>query len=244
MKRIGILFFVLISWTAAAQNRERQNHQIGWLTTVVTPALTDKISLHAEYQWRREDWLDNWQQSLLRVGLSYKVHPQVTLQAGYGWILTYPYGDITLAAIPRTYPEHRLYEQVVVSTPVGKATLSHRFRLEQRWVGRYIHVEQRAPDSWVYLNRIRYMPRLDVPLRKKLYAAGYDELFIGFGKNVGENIFDQNRAGLLLGYKFNQVFRAEAGYLSQIVQLGREVNGRNVFQYNTGAIVNTYVQLN
>jgi len=94
------------------------------------------------------------------------------------------------------------------------------------------------------LNRIRYMPRIDVPLYKKLYAAAYDEIFIGFGKNVGENIFDQNRIGLLLGYRFSTLFRAEAGYLNQTVQLGREIGGRNVIQYNNGLILNTYFQLN
>lgn len=244
MKRILTFAFVLLWGAAGAQNRISQSHRIGWLTTIVTPAITPKLSLHAEYQWRREDWVDNWQQSLLRLGVNYKIHPQVTLHAGYGWILTYPYGDITLAAVPRTFTEHRAYEQAVVTTPVGKATLSHRFRLEQRWLARYTDLHQEAPQSWTYLNRIRYMPRLDVPLTDKVYAAGYDEVFIGFGKNVGENVFDQNRASILVGYKFGKAFRAEAGYLNQIVQLGREVGGKNVFQYNNGFIVNTYVQLN
>jgi hypothetical protein len=43
----------------------------------------------------------------------------------------------------------------------------------------------------------------------------------------------------LLGYRFNKSVRIEGGYLNQIVQLGREVGGRNVFQYNNGIIVNT-----
>jgi hypothetical protein len=73
---------------------------------------------------------------------------------------------------------------------------------------------------------------------KTPYVAVYDEIFIGFGKNVNENIFDQNRIGFLLGYRFNPVFRIEAGYLNQILQLGREVNNRNVFQQNNGIILN------
>jgi hypothetical protein len=55
---------------------------------------------------------------------------------------------------------------------------------------------------------------------------------IGFGKNVAENIFDQNRIGILFGYRFSPKVRLEAGYLNQIVQLGREINNQNVFQYN------------
>jgi hypothetical protein len=30
----------------------------------------------------------------------------------------------------------------------------------------------------------------------------------------------------------------EAGYLNQVVQFGRQINGRNVFQNNHGLIVN------
>ena len=70
-------------------------------------------------------------------------------------------------------------------------------------------------------------------------AAIYDEIFIGFGKNVNENVFDQNRLGVLLGYRFSSKLRIEGGFLSQIVQLPREINNRNVFQYNNGLIVHT-----
>ena len=74
---------------------------------------------------------------------------------------------------------------------------------------------------------------------KTPYIAAYDEIFIGFGKNVAANIFDQNRIGIVLGYRFNKLLRIEAGYLNQTVQFGRLVNGKHVFQYNNGIIINT-----
>lgn len=229
---------------AFEQNRLSDHNSIGWYTTTITPRISNKLSGHIEYQWRREDIVKNWQQSLLRLGVNYKVNPQVTVHAGYGWILTYPYGDYKIAAVPKTFGEHRIYEQVVVNTPVGKTALSHRLRLEQRWLAKYNTLESTKPDSWTFLNRFRYMPRLDVPITDKVYAAAYDEIFIGFGKNIGENVFDQNRLGIMAGYKFSNRFRLEGGFLSQIVQLGREIDGKNVFQYNSGIIVNTYINLN
>jgi len=88
---------------------------------------------------------------------------------------------------------------------------------------------------------------LQMPLGKqkiqKSYAAAYDEVFIGFGKNVGENIFDQNRTGLLLGRTFNKVFRMEGGYFCQIVQLSREIENKNLIQYNQGFIINSYFNI-
>lgn len=93
------------------------------------------------------------------------------------------------------------------------------------------------------------MFRAQLPLNKPVmgdrtfYAAVYNEIFVSFGKNVNENIFDQNRIGLLVGYRFNPTFRLEGGYLKQILQLPREVSGRNVFQYNNGLIINTVINL-
>jgi hypothetical protein len=89
------------------------------------------------------------------------------------------------------------------------------------------------------------MFRAQIPLKgreitdKTPYAAIYDEVFVGFGKNVNENVFDQNRLGLLIGYRFSPKVRIEGGFLSQIVQVGREITGRNVFQYNSGMIIST-----
>ncbi len=223
-----------------AQGRLSDHNTIGWYTTIVTPKISDRVSGHFEYQWRRNNLVTDWQQSLLRVGLNYQVNPNVAFHVGYGWIETFPYGEYSIAAVPKRFPEHRIYEQVVVNAPLGKASLLHRLRLEQRWVGRLNDLTSEKADEYVYLNRLRYMPRLDVPVGGKFYAALYDEIFIGFGENIGENVFDQNRVALLAGYKAGSKFRIEAGYLNQTAQLGREIGGKNVFQYNNGLIVNTY----
>lgn len=89
------------------------------------------------------------------------------------------------------------------------------------------------------------MPRIDVPLdkMKKLYVAAFDEIFIGFGKNVGQNIFDQNRIAVLVGYNLSKSIRLEGGFLNQTVQLGRQVEGKNVFQYNNGLMMTGYINL-
>ncbi len=89
------------------------------------------------------------------------------------------------------------------------------------------------------------MPRIEVPLDKmsKAYVALYDEIFIGFGKNVGQNVFDQNRIAVMVGYNFSKAFRLEGGFLNQTLQLGRQVDGKNVFQYNNGLLITGYLNL-
>lgn len=63
-------------------------------------------------------------------------------------------------------------------------------------------------------------------------------LLIGFGKNVGTNVFDQNRINLGLGYKINPSSKIEVGYISQIVQQSRLNADKNpVFEYNNGFLI-------
>ncbi|MBK7988290.1 MAG: DUF2490 domain-containing protein [Ignavibacteria bacterium] len=75
------------------------------------------------------------------------------------------------------------------------------------------------------------------------YIALYDELFVGFGENVSANILIRIRVGLLFGYRFSPSLRIEGGYLSQIVQFGRQIGGKNIIQYNNGIILNANISM-
>lgn len=244
MRQIFLPFCFFLGLCFAQAQRISDHNSIGWYTATISPKISEKWAGHIEYQWRRNDIITQWQQSLLRLGMTYKLHPQVSAQIGYGWIRTFDYGDISLTAAGRTFDEHRIYEQLVANSSYGKVRLSHRLRLEQRWLASYTAKEDPKPQKWNYLNRIRYMPRVDVPIGTKgTYAAAYDEIFIGFGGNIEQNIFDQNRIGILLGYQLNSKVRLEGGFLNQTVQLGRRIDNQNAFQYNNGIILNTYFAL-
>lgn len=203
------------------------------------------MGLHTEYQFRRTHLITKPQQGLLRVGLNYQANPKLQLRLGYALAETYPYGEIPINGFGKDFTEHRIFEMATLSDKLGIIDLSHRFMLEQRWVGRYSNANLSAEDEFLFMNRFRYMLRLQIPLKGKAmanktpYLALYDEMLLGFGKNVNENVFDQNRIGLLVGYRFSNTLRIEGGYLHQTLQLGREVNNRNVFQYNNGLVINT-----
>src|ERR1043165_3545502 len=209
---------VSLTQTAIAQ-RIADHNTIGWYSSYNTINISKNISIWLEYSWRRHEVINNWQQSLARGGVQYNFQNGITASLLYGRITTYPYGDYP--AGPHSIPENRLTEQVSWGERKGLLNFSHRFRLEQRWMGR---IDQKATDrevsGWNYLNRLRYMGRVAVPLNRKtienktLYAALFDEVFVGFGKNVRQNVFDQNRVCLTLGYQFNSMFRLEAGYLN------------------------------
>ncbi|SHI38449.1 Protein of unknown function [Hymenobacter daecheongensis DSM 21074] len=241
---------LLAALPAAAQNtRLIDRNTIGWLTNTTTLRFAERWSGHLEYQFRRDEGLARWQQSLLRTGLNYQVNDKLTVRLGYAWIETFPYGDYPIQGAGRQFAEHRLYQMATLNNPIGRVEVSHRFMLEQRYFGRYLSAASTRPDEWVYVNRARYMARVQVPLyapnptNRGPYAAAYNEIFLGFGRNVNENVFDQNRLALLLGYRFGPKVRLEGGFFQQRLQLPREIEGRNVFQRNNGFIVNTVVNL-
>ena len=247
MKKFFLLAILAVSLDGNAQNdRVNDFNYLNWFQTFSTLSLNKKWSLHLEYQWRREDGLKKWQQSLLRIGVNYKLQENVTTHFGYGWIETFPYGDYPIASAG-TFPEHRIYEQLTLRQPVNKWTFTHRFRIEQRWLGKVKAGAEREIEDWTFLHRFRYQFRSQYPFRikgdRQLYGVAANEIFIGAGNNLGVNIFDQNRVFLLLGFRLNTKFSVEAGYMNQSLQQGRRLNDRTIMQRNNGWVLGTFLNL-
>lgn len=242
------MFFFLLSVIGnnsfSQEQRLSDDNSIGWLAYTGTLKIHPKIALHTEYQWRRVDGLKNPQQSLLRTGVNYAVKKDVSLNVGYAFADTDSYGDYPNA---NAFSEHRIYEQIILKNPIGKVDVSHRFTLEQRFLEKFSTQNGETNTDWVFLNRMRYRVRTEIPIYKNSTDNNswsiilLDEVFVGFGKNVAVNVFDQNRLAALVGYKVNKNVKIEAGYLSQILQQGKRVNDKSVFQYNNGFMLTTHL---
>ncbi|AKD03289.1 DUF2490 domain-containing protein [Pontibacter korlensis] len=225
--------------TASAQTTERiKDHNTnGWYMYFGDHKVADRWGIHAEVQLRRHNTIKNPQQLLFRTGVNYDLTPTAMFTLGYGFIETHPYGDYPAAG---TFPEQRIYEQLQLKGNIARVGLSHRYRLEQRWV------KQPGAADYTYLNRARYMIKATLPLvgpslePKEPFLAAYDEVFVGFGENVKQNIFDQNRAYVALGYKISNSSSLELGYLNQIVQKANGV----VFEHNHTLQVSFFHTLN
>lgn len=244
-KAIFLSCCLLIAFSATAQySRQHIYSNVGWYNYNGTIKWGSKWSAHTELVWRRDEYISDQMQEMLRAGINYELKPHILLRAGYAFAETYNYGDIPINSLGRDFSEHRAFEMVQLSQKEGKLDIVHRFMLEQRFVGRYSSAAVSNEDDFPMVNRIRYMLRLQLPLKGKSiadntpYIAVYDEVMIAFGNNVNANVFDQNRLGVLLGYRFNKGFRMEAGYINQIAQFGRLVNQRHIFQHNNGVILN------
>jgi hypothetical protein len=192
----------------------------GWYMYFGNHRLTDRWGIHTEYQFRRNDGILNWQQSLMRVGIDYRPMDHLMLTAGYGHIITFPYGDQPVA---HEFTEHRLWQQALTDHDLGRVNLCHRFRLEQRWLEKWGQDDAGAwsMNEWEYRNRVRYQLFLSIPLNHKkmqdrtVFIGLNDELFVQFGEAVKLNVLDQNRAYAALGYRHSATWNVQLGYLNQ-----------------------------
>ncbi|MBO0938412.1 DUF2490 domain-containing protein [Fibrella sp. HMF5335] len=242
-----LALFALAPLLVNAQPARITDHNaIGWFTYNGDHKLTRNWAIHTEVQWRRTDLITNWQQALYRLGLVYKTADKIQLSGGYTALVTYPYGNHPVAETGVPFTEHRAYEDITVTDTVGTVNLSHRLRLEQRWLANLMPGGSREVAGWSYQNRVRYQLQARVPLQgrtldnREWYAFFYDELFIGFGKNVGNNVFNQNRISGGLGYRFSDALNLELGYLNQITQHADNdpATGKPVFENNNGFRLN------
>ncbi len=243
---------VLLSTTSfGQQNRIIDRNAIGWYVYNGDHKLSKRWELHTEYQWRRVELIRSWQQSLARMGLAYKLTEQVKLGGGYTFFTTFPYGDYPVADAGVPTIENRTHQDIQLSSNAGRLELSHRFRLEQRWLGQGDDTNPRRIADWEYQNRVRYQVSGTVPLKGvtiddgEWYVNFFDELFIGFGRNVGQNVFNQNRISGGLGYQVSDGFKIELNYLNQITQHpeNEPLTNKPVFEINNGFRLNIQYDL-
>jgi len=220
LKITSLFIFTLPFFGFAQKNISNQFHT--WSLYTGTHKITKKVNFMTEYQWRRADGFQHWQQSLLRLGAEYVINPKISVMVGYGWIKTFPYGA---QPVLHEFNEHRIYEQMNLKDRIGRFEIQHRYRIEQRFLEQYAknslgNVVQVDP---VLRNRIRYRAMVMVPLSRKemidntLFLNVNDELFVGIGEGIAKNPIDQNRFIAALGWRFNAQTILQVGYLNQFV---------------------------
>ncbi|MDP5011879.1 MAG: DUF2490 domain-containing protein, partial [Crocinitomicaceae bacterium] len=202
--------------------KQISTQQHAWVMYTGNHKLTERWGIHTEYQWRRSDYFQDWQQSLLRLGLDYYSKQNALYTLGYGWIRSYQYGEQPIA---HANNEHRIWEQFILKNKVGRVEFQHRYRLEQRIIENWKvnSTGEFEQDGFIFRQRVRYRFLATVPLSRKemldntLFLAVYDEPFLGFGKGIAKNILDQNRLYFALGWRFNKNCNVQLGYLNQYI---------------------------
>lgn len=216
MRRI-FLITALVLIGLSKVNAQTQIQNSGWLFLLNSTRLSEKWGLHLDVQVRSAD---NWgyvRNLLVRPGITYYINSTNNVTAGY-LLATTKTNVVGMADINTN--EHRIWEQYILSHKLKASFVSHRFRLEQRFI------EQTNGDD-LFAQRFRYFVRLMQPLQNKAekfengaFIALQNEVFLNIQhKNLlNKSIFDQNRFYIAAGYRFSKKIDLEAGYLNQYIK--------------------------
>ncbi|MFM2194511.1 MAG: hypothetical protein RL092_111 [Bacteroidota bacterium] len=251
MKKIILIISCVVSCIiqldSKAQLRNIQSNSNGWLMYFGDHKISEKIGVHLEVQFRRNEIVLKPQQLLLRGGFNFHFTPNAFATAGYCFVNTSQYGVFPVKC---AFPENRIWEQVQFKSQAGRIELITRLRLEQRFSklpvlqgpGEYV------PGDDVYTNRGRLFVRMSVPFKGKtiddgsMYFSCYEEAFVNFGNDVQANIFDQNRMYAALGYKFSKWGKLEIGYMNQLLLKsdGIKIENNHTLQVGFSSTVDFY----
>lgn len=220
MKKFLFCLFLLAVF--GRQSLLAQSQSTAWLASFNTIKIGKKTSIHTDIQWRSADEWKYTQTLLVRSGLNFHIDNRFILTGGYAYV-----GNRrVINGIDGFVPEHRIWEQLLFNHKLSHANISHRLRLEQRFLSNVvINNNQLKHDETVFASRIRYFFRSVLPLQrtekfsKGWFAALQDEVFVNIGNtsHVNGKSFDQNRLYLAVGYRLSPSFDLETGYLNQYI---------------------------
>lgn len=182
-----------------------QSNDLGtWFVYFGNQKMNAKWNIQSDFQYRDYRFMGQRNQFLARGGLGYNLKPQNhNLLLGYAYIATDTYDESDFKT--NTKIENRIYQQYLYKNKLGSASLTHRFRFEERFFTKEFGL------------RARYFIALQKPLgnknstRSTTYFSAYNELFV----QINNTQFDRNRLYAGLGFDINQSIKVETGYMIQ-----------------------------
>lgn len=129
-----------------------------------------------------------------------------------------------------TTPEHNGWKQVTLNHSIGKVTVNHRYRFEQRFIGnRTTDAEgEYHINGFNFGERFRYRLAVTIPLvfNKKWFFRAFDEVFITQQKFVPTGL-NQNRIYTGFGFKFTKRGNVQLGFMQQLIKNADGIHSEN-----------------
>ncbi|UEG49002.1 DUF2490 domain-containing protein [Ferruginibacter lapsinanis] len=231
-KNVFLFLFIAITMVGNAQTKTVTSDNQVWLGYLNQTRITDKWGIWADFHLRtKEDFFDNFSQSIARVGATYYLNDEAKLTAGYAYITNYPAeGHKNISQ-----PEHRPWQQIQWHNKYPNVRLMQWFRLEEKFRRKILNDDELA-DGYNFNFKLRYNFFAQFPLSKKRFQPNTlsfvvnNEVHVNFGKKIVYNYFDQNRFFLGFAYHVNKHDNLQFGYMNLFQQLpaGNKYKSNNV----------------
>ncbi len=202
MNTTNLIIFILVLFankTLLGQN-EDFTHSSSWNTVTVKANLNEKLFLKNEFNFRRTNFLQDWEQIVLRTSVQYKLDNPLTAAVGYTYIQNYSYAEFST---PINTRENNLWQQLFLKQDFKYFDISHRLRFEERFREQVSRVDNVSSISGTdYSGRLRYRFIVTVHLLKKKHISviAYEEVFLDFETGLQPKNLNQN--WMFIGLRF------------------------------------------
>lgn len=184
-----------------------QNPISGWIFVSHTQKLNYRWDLLFDAQMRTDDKFKPIKTVLLRSALNYNLSKKTSFALGYASKNDWEQEDND----NRFQPEHRVYQQFLFKTEIGRVEFTGRARYEYRFI--------RSENKFLFSQRSRGFVACQIPVfakkdfQKGMYLNFQDEIFLNVSHKdrVNNSFFDQNRILGSLGYRWSDKIDTEVG---------------------------------
>lgn len=202
--KLPLITFLLLGFGQLLYAQSRDNYNM-WFQYLMSAKLTDKSTLTALSQYRSFDMAYDTRLFLVSAYADYEVASEVRPAVGAMFLILDSYKADNSK---KERYEKRPFQQVSLGGNIGRTSISHRFRVEERFISN--------PNEFIV--RLRYLISLRIPFNK----AGEKEKFYGILKNeirmnvVKDEPFDSNRLTAGIGIKTGKDSAIEVAFINQL----------------------------
>ena len=213
MKYIQTFVFIIATTYILNAQEIKKVHYSSWNTINIEKDFNSKWSVGNEFNFRRTNFLSNWEQFILRPSIHYKPDKDLDLALGYSYIKNFHFSDYST---PINAIENNIFQQVTLNHKFSKYSFAHRLRFEERFIDNVIATDNGYRiDGVMHKNRFRYKFQLTIPLIQKeklLNLLMYDEAFLDFGNRLRPEKLDQNWMFFGVSFNVNNHVKVRTGY--------------------------------
>ena len=205
MKPIYSLFLFMLSFFANAQTNA-VNYNM-WYQYLMNAKIDDKMTLTALSQYRSFDMLLDARLFVAAAYVDYSLDKKISVGGGGMFLLLESYDKNNNK---KERSEKRIFQQVTTSDNIGRTSISHRFRVEERFLNN--------PDKFIV--RFRYLTSFRIPLNKSTekqinYAILKNEIRVAA---VKDKPFDSDRITVGTGFNLSKKSALEVNLISQLAE--------------------------
>ncbi|WP_313383497.1 DUF2490 domain-containing protein [Chishuiella sp.] len=178
-----------------------------WYQYLMNAKLDDKMTLTALSQYRSFDMLLDARLFVAAAYVDYSIDKKISVGGGGMFLLLESYDKNNNK---KERSEKRIFQQATITDNIGRTLISHRFRIEERFLNN--------PNEFIV--RLRYLTSFRIPLNK----ATEKQILYGIIKNeirisaIKDKPFDSDRITIGTGFNLSKKSALEINLISQLAE--------------------------